>query len=102
MAKPLVLTLPHRHSEAEIKSRIDNALEDVRRKFPDQVTQLNATWASPTHLDFSLGALNQSVNGRLDVLPQSVRLEIDLPFPFSLLAASIEPQIRKEAQELLT
>ena len=102
MPKPLVLTLPHRHSEAEIKSRIDSAIDDVRRKFPGQVSALNATWASPTHLDFSLAALGQSVTGRIDVQPQSLRLEIDLPFPFSLLAEKLEPQIRKEAQKLLT
>jgi len=102
MHKPLTLTIPHKLSEAEVKSRIEGALADVRRRYPAQLTALHTQWASETHLDFSLSALSQSVNGRIDLLPQVLRLEIDLPWALSLLGSGLSSRIRKEAKRLLT
>lgn len=52
-------------------------------------------------LHFDGGGLGQKVSGRLDVFPDSVRIELDLPEILAALADKIAGRVQTEGQKLL-
>ena len=55
----------------------------------------------PSALAFSASALGQAVRGVIDVLDDTVRLEIELPGLLGALAKGLEGRLRKAGQLLL-
>jgi hypothetical protein len=52
-------------------------------------------------LHFEGGALGQKITGRLDVTPDAVRIELDLPEILASIADRITGRLKTEAQKLL-
>lgn len=52
-------------------------------------------------LHFEGGGLGQKLTGRLDVLADSVRVEVDLPEILAAIADQIAGRLRSEGQKLL-
>lgn len=52
-------------------------------------------------LHFEGGGLGQKITGRLDILPESVRLEVDLPEILATIADKIAGRLQTEGQKLL-
>lgn len=100
MSEPLVISIPHRLGRAEAKRRLDSGIGRLRPELARYVTTLDLDWQGD-RLGFRARALAQTITGRLDVRDDSVRLEIDLPWLFRLLAHTITRQIRGRGRELL-
>ncbi|HEX6963513.1 MAG TPA: polyhydroxyalkanoic acid system family protein, partial [Lacipirellula sp.] len=47
------------------------------------------------------GALGQKLRGRLEVLPDSVRIELELPEMLAMVAERITATLKREGQKLL-
>jgi hypothetical protein len=52
-------------------------------------------------LHFEGGGLGQKLTGRLELLPDSVRVELDLPEILAAIADKIAGKLRSEGQKLL-
>jgi hypothetical protein len=52
-------------------------------------------------LHFEAGTLGQKMTGRLDILEDSVRIEVDLPAILATLAERIVDKLKHEGQKLL-
>jgi hypothetical protein len=100
MTQPLLISIPHRLGRAEAKRRLDRGIDRLRPELARYVSALDLDWEGD-RLNFRARALAQTIAGRLDVLDDSVRLEIDLPWLLRLLAHTITPQIRGRGRELL-
>jgi putative polyhydroxyalkanoate system protein len=100
LAKTITLNVPHKLTQDEARSRIQNAIADLRRRFGGKVSAVDVTWIG-NHLDFRLTAMGQIIAGRVDVQPQDVRLEVDLPFMLAMLAGSYLKRVEDEGRKLL-
>jgi hypothetical protein len=98
--KPLTILIPHQLGRDATIARLKTGLQSVRRKFGPLVSFEQETWTG-NRLDLCLAALGQRLDARLEVLDDSVRLEIILPWFLAGIAGLIEPVVRKEAALLL-
>jgi hypothetical protein len=100
MAKTLSLTVPHDLPPVEARARIQNQIAAMRTSHASRITQVHEKWTE-NHLDFSLHALGQQITGRLDILPDQVNLEVDLPWMLAMLAGKFTRQVEQEGRRLL-
>jgi putative polyhydroxyalkanoate system protein len=100
VAKTLTLTVPHRLTQDEARSRIEKAIVNLRGSHASKLADVNERW-SGNHLDFQLKALGQPITGRIDVLPSDVRLEVDLPWMLAMLSGRVRKQVEDEGRRLL-
>lgn len=100
MTEPLVISLPHRLGRLEAKRRLEGGISRLRPELARYVNALDLDWQGD-RLNFRARALTQTITGRLDVLDDRVRLEIDLPWLLRLLGRTITRQVRGRGRELL-
>lgn len=100
MAQPLVVNIPHRLTRDNVRTRLQSGMSQIRTQFGQNVGQIEDKWAGD-HCDFRLAAMGQTVNGRLDIADNSVRLEIDLPWILAAFASKIRAGIEQQGHKLL-
>jgi len=102
MSKPVAITIPHKLGQAEARRRIEESFG----KLQDQMTgglgvmKFERTWVGD-HLEFAGGGLGQTIKGRLDVGPESVNIQIDLPMILAAIAEKIVGRLQQSTQKLL-
>ncbi|HEV8608135.1 MAG TPA: polyhydroxyalkanoic acid system family protein [Tepidisphaeraceae bacterium] len=101
MPKTISLTIPHKLTQAEVRSRIQKGIADAQRDHAGKFSKLEHAWKE-NHLDFNLSVLGQSVSGSADINPADVVVHINLPWMLAAFADKIRPQIRAQADKLLT
>jgi hypothetical protein len=98
--EPLAITISHRLGRDEAKRRLDGGLGHIREQLAAFVSSLDYTWTD-YRLDFSVTAMRQGINGRIDVEDRIVRLEIHLPLFLRMVANKITERVRLQAALLL-
>jgi hypothetical protein len=99
MAKPLVVTIPHRLGKEEALRRIRPALGKASESFP-VLTVEQEVW-SGERLDFRVRALGQVAAGNVQVADDSVRLEVSLPWLLHQFAEAVQKSIAARGHILL-
>ncbi len=61
---------------------------------------MKETW-NGNRMDLTASAMGQTVTGRIDVQPNVVNLQVDLPFFLAMLAKKVLPQVESETRKLL-
>lgn len=103
MSKPVTVNIPHNLGKDEARRRLESGFGNVRKQLAGGIggmLNLEERWEGD-RLHLSGGALGQKVTGRLDVLPESVRIELDLPEMLALVADRIAGTLKREGQKLL-
>jgi hypothetical protein len=100
MSKSLFVSIPHHLGKEEAVQRLRSGLGGARTHFAHLFTVEEETWTGD-HLDFRVVALGQTISGTIDVLDESVNLQVVLPWLLAKLAEAIQPLIRKEATLML-
>ena len=100
MSRSISLTIPHRLTQAEVRSRIEKGIADAQRDHAGKFSKLEHNWTE-NHLDFDVGILGQTITGALDVNPSDVAVHINLPWMLAAFADKIRPQIKAQADKLL-
>ncbi len=98
--QPLVIIVPHRLGREEAKRRIDAGIARVRPEIAAFVNNLIYGWEADT-LVFNGQAMWLAVGGRIEVLDDAARIEIDLPWLMRLLGGTISKQVRERAVVML-
>ena len=86
--QPLVVSIPHRLGREEAKRRLDAGIGRLGPELGAVVGGLDYSWNADT-LNFRAAAMWQTINGRLEVLDDAVRIEIDLPWMMRLNTISV-------------
>lgn len=94
------VTVPHQLGTEEAMRRIQNLLTDMKRDHADQISDLQENWTDHGGT-FSLKAMGFSLKGSMDVTPDSVSVEGDLPFAAVPFRGKIESMLKERAAELL-
>jgi hypothetical protein len=92
--------MPHKLTQDEARRRIQAGIVDVKQQFVGKLTQVEDRWTD-NHLEFRFAALGQPITGRVDVLPESVNVSIDLPWLLAMLADRIKPEVERQGRKLL-
>jgi hypothetical protein len=100
VSKSLTITLPHQLTQDEARQRLQNGIADLRRTHGAKLGAVHEQW-NDNHLDFHDQAMGQRVSGRVDVLPQHVKLEVDLPWMLAMLAGGFKQRVEAEGRKLL-
>jgi len=100
MSQPLIVSIPHRLGRQEAKRRLDSGIGRLRPELGVLLSGLDYGWDGDT-LKFNASAMWQTITGRIEVLDEAVRVEIDLPWIMSLLSDTIAKQVRGRGLALL-
>ena len=101
MAKTISVSIPHRLTPAEVRARLESALADARRQYPQYTGALQETWSGNT-MNLRMSAMGQTITGRVEVLPEAVQVHVDLPIFLAMLADTIRPRIEAEIRKRLS
>ena len=100
MSKPLVVSIPHNLGKQEARKRLETGIGQLRHSFGDKLTSISDTWTGD-RLDFDVKALGQAVSGNLDVMEDSVRVEVQLPWILAVIADKARGMIEKQGTLML-
>jgi Putative polyhydroxyalkanoic acid system protein (PHA_gran_rgn) len=100
MSQPLIVSVPHRLGRQEARRRLDRGIGRLQPELSILLSGLNYHWQGDT-LYFTASAMWQQVTGRIEVLDDAVRVEIDLPWVMRLLHETIAKRVRGRGVALL-
>src|SRR5215468_9292688 len=100
MSQPLLVSIPHRLGRLEARRRLNSGIGRLRSELNTLLSGLDYQWEGDT-LNFVGSAMWQRITGRIEVLDNVVRVEIDLPWIMQLLRDTIAKQVRGRGVLLL-
>jgi hypothetical protein len=100
MSQPLIVSIPHRLGRQEAKRRLESGISRIRPELASLVSTFDYSWHGDT-LNFTAAAMWQTITGRLAVLDDAVRIEIDLPWLMRLLGETIAKRVRDRGIAML-
>lgn len=100
MSQPLIVSIPHRLGREEARRRLESGISRIRPELASLVSTFDYSWNGDT-LNFTAVAMWQTIIGRLAVLDDAVRIEIDLPWLMRLLGDTITKQVRGRGMAML-
>jgi hypothetical protein len=100
MSNSIVITVPHNLGAEEAKSRIAKQLEHLRRDYIDKLAYSEANWNGNT-ADLRVVAFGQTATGKICVISDSLRIEVQLPWILAALTGKIQGVLKSNAEESL-
>jgi len=100
MAKTIGITVPHALGVAEAKRRVDAEITRLRSEYVDKIAQSSIAWDGDQAKVF-VAALGQSANGTINVLPDTIRIEVELPWMLAALSSKVEGLLQSKASDAL-
>ena len=100
MARTIRLSVPHNLTQQEARTRIQNGIAKLRQQHGNKASNIIETWTQD-HLDFEVTAMGQHVRGQVEVRPQDVELQLELPWMLAMLAGRIQKEVETEGRKLL-
>ena len=100
MSHPVVVSVPHRLGREEAVRRLKSGFERAGHQFGGILNISQQEWRGD-RLTFQASALAQHAAGTIDVLDDSIRIEVALPWLLAKIAEKLTPAIRRESVLML-
>jgi putative polyhydroxyalkanoate system protein len=100
MSKPLIVSIPHQHGKAEATRRLRDGMGQLKSQFGDKLASIEQRWEGD-RMNFNVGAMGQTVTGHVDVMDDSVRVEVNLPWLLQMVANKAKTLIQKQGTLML-
>jgi hypothetical protein len=100
MSKPVIVNIPHALGRQEAHRRLHNGFDRIREQIAGKAIAFEERWEGERLL-FRGGALGQKVAGHIDILDDSVRIEVELPWLLASFAEKLQGRLQKEGRLLL-
>ena len=97
--KSITVSIPHHLTQDEARARLQKGITNAATNFA-KMAQVTDTW-NGNRLDLRIVAMGQTINGRIDVEPTVVKVEVELPWLLAAMAEKIRPQIEQEGRKML-
>jgi hypothetical protein len=100
MPQSIVVTVPHNLGADAARKRIAERIEVLRAAYVDKLAQSEVNWTG-NRADLRIAALGQSMTAQIDVMPDSVRIEAQLPWLLAALGEKAKGFLTNNAKESL-
>jgi putative polyhydroxyalkanoate system protein len=100
MSRPVSIDIPHNLGAAEAKTRIEAGFGQLQQQIAGGLAQMEKHWEGD-RLTFSAKVIGQAISGRLHVLDDAIKMEIDLPPMLAMIADTIKGRVKKQGVLLL-
>jgi hypothetical protein len=100
MSNSIVVTVPHNLGAEEAKRRIAEQLEHLRRDYIDKLAYSEVNWNGTT-ANLRVAAFGQTVTGKICVMSDCLRIEVQLPWILAALTGRIQGFLKSNAEESL-
>jgi hypothetical protein len=100
MTKPLVVSIPHNLGKAEAARRLQHGVGQMKSQFGEKIASVESTWVGD-RMDFRVSTMGQNVAGYLEVMDDTVRVELQLPWILAMIAEKAKHFIRKQGTLML-
>ena len=101
MTRPITITIPHQLGAQEAKRRIEQGFGRLESQIAKPgLAEMQKRWEGE-RLTFSGRMLGQAIQGRLDVLEDAVKMEVDLPEFLAVIANAVKGRLKREGKLLL-
>jgi hypothetical protein len=102
MSRLVTVMLNHDLGKDEARERIRNGFGKIRDTLSGgMMFKFAEDWQSADRLSFSAKGLGQTISGVIDVFPNHVRIEANLPTVLAVIAESITGKMEREGRLLL-
>ena len=98
----LNVTVPHQLTQAEATERLKKKRTEIKEQHTYTVSDLKEIWTSSDSLDFAFKILGFSLTGSVESLESSVRIAVELPIAAMMMKGTIESQVRRELEQVLS
>ena len=96
----MTASIPHQLTREEAKRRIQQHIDTLRQHHGLIISTLLATWHAD-RLDFTAGAMGQTISGHASVDDHMVHLTVSLPGLLGMLATTIKQSVEQQGRQLL-
>ena len=103
MARPVTVNIPHALGKDEARRRIEEGFGRMRQQMTGGLAGMltfTDRWEGD-RLHFEGGGLGQKMTGRVEVLADSVQVQLDLPEMLAAIADRISARLKMEGRKLL-
>jgi hypothetical protein len=100
MSRPVTIDIPHKLGVAEARKRIESGFGQLEQQISGGLAQVEKRWDAD-RMSFSAKVLGQAITGRLHVLADTVKMEVDLPPVLAMIADTIKGRLKKQGTLLL-
>ena len=100
MSETITVTVPHRLTRLDARSRIDSGFAKVQEQIGGKGMQVEQEWHGD-EMHFKAGAMGQSITGKLVVGDENVVINVDLPWLLTKIAGTVKEKLAKGTQVLL-
>jgi Putative polyhydroxyalkanoic acid system protein (PHA_gran_rgn) len=100
MQNSIVVTVPHDLGAETAKKRICERIEALRTAYLDKLAYTEINWTGDK-ADLRVVALGQTVTAQIDVMPETLRIEVQLPWLLATLGNKIQGVLTNNAKESL-
>ena len=97
----MIIEVPHALSRDEAKRRLSGGFAHLDNEFRSAgLAKMESNWTD-YRMKFMAQALGQVISGTMDVLDQSVRVEVHVPGFLAMIGGGIKKRLTREATALL-
>jgi hypothetical protein len=103
MARPVSINIPHKLGKEGARQRLVEGFGRMRSQLTGgmgALVKFQDRWEGD-RLHFEGSGMGQRITGRVDVLEDSVQMQIDLPEILAAIADRIIPRFQEEGRKLL-
>lgn len=101
MSKSIVIAVPHSLGADEARRRVALEIDQLRNEYVNKFAYSEVGWTGDT-ANIRVVALAQEVKARIDVMADSVRIEIVLPWLLAKLAAPLQNKLVATTKDTLS
>ena len=97
----MIIEVPHALSRDEAKRRLVGGFDHIDKEFRSSgLAKMESSW-SEYRMTFLAQAMGQVVTGVMDVLDQTVRVEVHVPAFLMVIGGGIKKRLTQDATALL-
>jgi hypothetical protein len=100
MPKSIVVTVSHDLGADIARRRVADGIERLRSAYVDKIAHSEVVWTGD-RADLRVIAFGQTTTARLDVLSDSLRIEVYLPWVVAALAGKVQATLASSAESAL-
>jgi hypothetical protein len=101
MSNSIIIAVPHNLGVNEARRRIGAEIDQLRNEYINKFAYSEVNWLGDT-ANIRVVALAQELKAQIDVMADSVRIEIILPWFLAKLAAPLQNKLAATAKDTLS